>query len=235
MPAVSGFAPSVPLYVRWGLLGDRAILLNLRTNVYIGLEGIAALMWKAVADREEPRATMAHVVSRFQAPVEQVARDYEEFLRSLLEKGLLVYSLPIVRASRLQRECRTAKLSLLPAWVSMLRIRWRLRKGGLAFAYVYAEACPTGSPQRDDNELESALEAFKNAENLLLNHRASGDCLSRSLSLFVFLRRAGFSVIHKIGVANAPFRAHAWVEAGGQPLFEEAERIARFTVLASLP
>jgi hypothetical protein len=224
--------------VRWGLLGDRAVILNLRTNAYLGLDPLATLMWKAVAEQAEPGAAVQSIASAFHAPLEQVARDYEELLGSLTAQGLLIDGLAAPRNTRQASEAsmpRTAVFPSLRAWRTMLAIRLRLRAGGLTSAYAYAESCPAGIPARDEPELPSALAAFRSAENFWLDRRASDDCLSRSLSLFVFLRRAGFSVRHKIGVADTPFRAHAWVESQGQPLFEEPDRMHRFTVLSSLP
>ena len=48
--------------------------------------------------------------------------------------------------------------------------------------------------------------------------RRGPDCLPRSLTLFVLLRRRGVPATLRIGVKRYPFGAHAWVECLGEVL-----------------
>lgn len=50
-------------------------------------------------------------------------------------------------------------------------------------------------------------------------------CLEQSLALYCVLRRRGISATLRLGVHPAPFAAHAWVEYGGVPINEDADRI----------
>jgi hypothetical protein len=47
-------------------------------------------------------------------------------------------------------------------------------------------------------------------------------CLEQSLTMFLLLRRRGVPAELRLGVQPRPFRAHAWVEAGGRPIGESA-------------
>ena len=48
-------------------------------------------------------------------------------------------------------------------------------------------------------------------------------CLELSLAFVLFVLTKGLSATWCVGVANEPFRAHAWVEIGGKP-FREPNR-----------
>jgi hypothetical protein len=54
-------------------------------------------------------------------------------------------------------------------------------------------------------------------------------CLEQSLALCTLLRRRGVDASLRIGVQPRPFAAHAWVEAGGRVINEDAEVAATFT------
>jgi hypothetical protein len=56
------------------------------------------------------------------------------------------------------------------------------------------------------------------------------ECLEQSLALYALLRRCGVAAELKFGVQTMPFGAHAWVEYGGEPINEEAERLRQYAV-----
>lgn len=53
-------------------------------------------------------------------------------------------------------------------------------------------------------------------------------CLEQSIALYVLLRRRAVPAVLRIGVQPYPFKAHAWVEVGGQPIYENADELVRF-------
>ncbi len=59
-------------------------------------------------------------------------------------------------------------------------------------------------------------------------------CLEQSLTLYALLRRSSVSARLRLGVQSYPFAAHAWVEAGGEPLNDIAEHIAFYVPLEDL-
>ena len=54
-------------------------------------------------------------------------------------------------------------------------------------------------------------------------YRRRLDCLPRSLTICVLLRRRGVPATLRIGVKRFPFAAHAWVECLGEVVDEEIE------------
>ncbi len=53
-------------------------------------------------------------------------------------------------------------------------------------------------------------------------------CLEQSIALYVLLRRRAVAAMLRIGVQPYPFKAHAWVEVDGQPVFENADDLVKF-------
>lgn len=65
----------------------------------------------------------------------------------------------------------------------------------------------------------------------------AASCLTQSLALQFLLARSGHASSIRIGVAKDAergFRAHAWVDCGGQILLNRPEEVAGYTRLASL-
>lgn len=53
-------------------------------------------------------------------------------------------------------------------------------------------------------------------------------CLEQSVALHVLLRRSGHPAALRVGVQPYPFRAHAWVELDGVPVYENADQLVKF-------
>lgn len=53
-------------------------------------------------------------------------------------------------------------------------------------------------------------------------------CLEQSVAGHVLLRRYGHPSALRVGVQPYPFRAHAWVEVHGQPVFENEDELVKF-------
>jgi transglutaminase superfamily protein/coenzyme PQQ synthesis protein D (PqqD) len=229
---------SVAPQVRTAHLGDGAVVLCLATGQYFGLGLVATTIWDAIAGGATPGETCARISSTFGVPVMQAAADYANFVDDLTQRGWLVEGLTSVsapapgrRVPRNRRFLRTRALS------SLLAVSARLAARGFPAAYRYARSWALLEPGAAASPVATSacVDAFRSAESLFVSRRGPDDCLSRSLSLFVFLRRARLPAMHQIGVAESPFAAHAWVECDGEALLEEPERLRRFTVIASIP
>jgi Transglutaminase-like superfamily len=66
-----------------------------------------------------------------------------------------------------------------------------------------------------------------------------GGCLTRGLTLYYFLRRAGVDVALCFGVANgnadAAFTGHCWLEREGEPYLEPGAPPRRYTEMYRFP
>lgn len=114
-------------------------------------------------------------------------------------------------------------------------VRSYASSGRRPFRRTYAWAQAAARLRRPPTlALDRASAAFARAECFVVSRRARADCLPRSLALFVFLCHAGVPATHRIGIDRYPFRAHAWVEQGGQPVLDSPARIARYTPIASI-
>jgi hypothetical protein len=60
------------------------------------------------------------------------------------------------------------------------------------------------------------------------------ECLERSLTLFVLLRRRGLQAELRLGVQTYPFLAHAWIEYDGRPVNEQEDFVSRLAAFPSM-
>ena len=65
------------------------------------------------------------------------------------------------------------------------------------------------------------LEAVRTATRYYYRRRL--DCLPRSLTIYVLLRRQGVPAALRIGVKRFPFAAHAWVECLGEVIDDSTD------------
>ena len=68
--------------------------------------------------------------------------------------------------------------------------------------------------------VDRILEAVRTATRYYFRRRL--DCLPRSLTVYLLLRRRGIPAAFHIGVKRYPFGAHAWVECLGEVLDDSA-------------
>ncbi len=193
-------------------------------------------MWEILTgevDREEsiPRLSTSWGISR-----ERLEKDLDAFTRDCLAQGL-VERTPVesdaLSALSSTRDAVSHKLAPKPrvalALYSMIATSLLLARRGFGETYLRCASLPRGDGSGNS---ERALAIFSKAENFFLSKRGQEDCLSRSLSLFRFLNRVNVAADHVIGVCRFPFRAHAWVEIGGQPALQGPVR--DYTPLARL-
>jgi len=93
---------------------------------------------------------------------------------------------------------------------------------------VYDHLLPTEARRR-------ARDTFRAVQNAtMLYFRRREDCLHQALTTWHLLRRQGISAELCFGVAKYPFGAHSWVDAHGEILDDDPERIQRYTVIYRL-
>ncbi|RJL24042.1 lasso peptide biosynthesis B2 protein [Bailinhaonella thermotolerans] len=84
-----------------------------------------------------------------------------------------------------------------------------------------AGARPAGLP-----EAERAWKVI-----ITISPRCGGDtqCLIRSVAVALYCRAGGTWPTWRTGMRYPPMQSHAWVEAGGRPVGEDARNIATYT------
>ena len=70
-------------------LDGEAVLLNIDTGLYFGLDPVGTSIWSALAAGATPDDVAAKLVEEYDAPAEQIQADVREFLGLLTEKGLV--------------------------------------------------------------------------------------------------------------------------------------------------
>lgn len=70
-------------------MGDEAVLLNLESGLYFGLDPVGTWIWGHLKQGLAAREICAITVREFGVPEAQVESDLRDFLADLIENGLL--------------------------------------------------------------------------------------------------------------------------------------------------
>jgi hypothetical protein len=80
---------SIPPQVMSRLVGDEMVLLDLESGVYFGLDGVGQRIWESIGKGLTLRSIASAIVAEFEVEEEQAQADVIEFVRDLVERGLL--------------------------------------------------------------------------------------------------------------------------------------------------
>jgi coenzyme PQQ synthesis protein D (PqqD) len=83
----SVFAPAADVVVRD--LDGEAVVLDLATGTYFGLNDIGTRIWQLVAQQKTLIEVVAVLEHEFDAPVDRLEADLRDFVDRLVAKGLL--------------------------------------------------------------------------------------------------------------------------------------------------
>jgi len=72
----------------WQMIDGEAIVVDLARGRTLGLNPTASLIWSLLPDHDEPAITQA-LCRRFEVDADTAAADLHEFLRGLLDRGLV--------------------------------------------------------------------------------------------------------------------------------------------------
>jgi Coenzyme PQQ synthesis protein D (PqqD) len=70
-------------------VGDEAVLLNMKTSLYLGLNAMGTRMWIALTEAESIQAAYESLLTEFDVSAEELRKDLEDFLTKLNEFGLI--------------------------------------------------------------------------------------------------------------------------------------------------
>jgi hypothetical protein len=81
--------PRIPGDVLFSVLDGQAVLLNLATGVYHGLDAVGTRIWELLSEHDSLRAVRTAMLDEFDVEPEQLDRDLRDFLSELSGRGLL--------------------------------------------------------------------------------------------------------------------------------------------------
>jgi hypothetical protein len=70
-------------------VGDEAVLLNMKTIVYLGLNPMGARMWTTLTAANSIQSAFDSLLAEFDVPEQRLRQDLEEFLEKLNEYALI--------------------------------------------------------------------------------------------------------------------------------------------------
>ena len=71
-------------------LDGEAVVLNLDTGVYFGLDAVGTRIWRLIEERKPLRLILDTLVEEYEAPSDRLQRDLLAFVDQLTGKGLVV-------------------------------------------------------------------------------------------------------------------------------------------------
>ncbi|WP_375415340.1 lasso peptide biosynthesis B2 protein [uncultured Bradyrhizobium sp.] len=213
----------------------RTILLDIRDGRYVVMNETASVMWRALVTLNSEAERLEMLSAELRGSKSRLQADTRAFTSDCLKRGYLQEE-PVVALPPVHARNRFSAPTIPHAWMSLVRTRIRIGHDNFRRAYEYALMLPKPAAfaERGANDLAQAQRAFVSAENLIPLVKAPIDCLPRSLALYHFLMRAGIDAHHFIGVQRFPFRAHAWVESGGQLLLNDPDEVGGYTTIATI-
>jgi hypothetical protein len=79
----------IPEEVVFRELDGEAVILNLDTGIYFGLDAVGTRIWRLIEERKSLRMVLDTLVDEYEAPPDRLQRDLLEFVERLTGKGLL--------------------------------------------------------------------------------------------------------------------------------------------------
>ena len=78
-------APDVMLRI----IGDEAVILNLKSELYLGLDPVGTRMWTVLQSSPSIQAAHASLLDEFEVGPERLRQDMDTLLDQMLEQGLI--------------------------------------------------------------------------------------------------------------------------------------------------
>jgi hypothetical protein len=75
--------------VMFRTVGDEALLLNLKSQFYMGLNAVGTRMWILLTEMESVQHGYEALLAEYEVEAEQLRRDLQEFVDELEQNGLI--------------------------------------------------------------------------------------------------------------------------------------------------
>src|SRR6058998_1541104 len=76
------------------LVGNEAVLLNLKTELYLGLDPVGTEMWVVLTNTSSIQAAYDSLLQEFDVDPARLRQDLNDFIEKLLAQGLIELSSP---------------------------------------------------------------------------------------------------------------------------------------------
>jgi len=80
--------------VLFRVVGNEAVLLNLKTELYLGLDPVGTEMWVVLTNTSSIQAAYDSLLQEFDVAPERLRQDLNDFIEKLLDQGLIELSSP---------------------------------------------------------------------------------------------------------------------------------------------
>jgi len=71
------------------IIGDEAVILNLKSELYLGLNPVGTRIWSVLHSAPTIQAAYESLLTEFDVEPQRLRKDMDEFLDQLLEQGLI--------------------------------------------------------------------------------------------------------------------------------------------------
>jgi hypothetical protein len=79
----------IPDDVVFRVLGDEAVILNLASGVYFGLDTVGTRMWQLMSEHESTETVVEALLAEYEVEKKQLRCDLDDLIRQLSDKGLM--------------------------------------------------------------------------------------------------------------------------------------------------
>jgi hypothetical protein len=222
---------------------DGAVILDLRSGRYLGLNRVGSAVLQGVRHGLTLQAISAQVAAQCQAPLERVGPDAERFLARLVSQGLVQASAgsgagaaadehPATTApappAPIDKPLPAARVWVLPAYLALVAVDLALRLFGFGRVHRWLHRLPPGGLRPEPRRARRLARAVDGAAAFYLKRAW---CLERSLATLLLMRLRRWPARLVLGARRLPFGAHAWVEIAGEVVNDDPRVCGCYVVL----
>jgi predicted RND superfamily exporter protein len=80
---------TIPEDVMFRILGDEAVILNVASGVYFGLDEVGTRMWQLMSEYGSTEKVVEMMLNEYEVEEEQLRADLEKLIKQLSEKELV--------------------------------------------------------------------------------------------------------------------------------------------------
>jgi hypothetical protein len=213
-------------HVSYGLVGERAVFLDLRRDRYLALDPATEEAFRGIRTADEPLLA--------DAPARDLLLRTGLFRQGSLRGRLAPVSAAVPSASVLDRtaERRPGWTAPLRAWSAVSRARKRLASASLSgIVDAIRESRYAAAPSGDPAAAEEPARVFHAARTMVPIERR---CLLDSLALLDWLSDEARHAMLVFGVRTDPFGAHCWLQTEHTLLTDAHDTIGSFVPVLSV-